>query len=198
MNLRTLFLIHGVIDQVILILTKALHVDTYGLIADDTDCCLLTMTEVEEYLRMVHDGGLAMFVVCKDRILGDTILLTKGLFQKPIGQHTESLSLFMSELQGLFPTLLRNFLQSRLEIKLPDILAYQYPHFFIFSFLLQSYFGHGNLTVHILLGTQVYELTSLLRHTLTTRNQFIVRTIIGLLHLMDLLAQFIVTLYEVT
>lgn len=198
MNLRTLFLIHGVIDQVILILTKALHVDTYGLIADDTDCCLLTMTEVEEYLRMVHDGGFAMFVVCKDWILGDTILLTKGLFQKPIGQHTESLSLFMSELQGLFPTLLRNFLQSRLEIKLPDILAYQYPHFFIFSFLLQSYFGHGNLTVHILLGTQVYELTSLLRHTLTTRNQFIVRTIIGLLHLMDLLAQFIVTLYEVT
>ena len=198
MNLRTLFLIHGVIDQVILILTKALHVDTYGLIADDTDCCLLTMTEVEEYLRMVHDGGFAMFVVCKDWILGDTILLTKGLFQKPIGQHTESLSLFMSELQGLFPTLLRNFLQSRLEIKLPDILAYQYPHFFIFTFLLQSYFGHGNLTVHILLGTQVYELTSLLRHTLTTRNQFIVRTIIGLLHLMDLLAQFIVTLYEVT
>ena len=203
MNLRTLFLIHGVIDQVILILTKALHVDTYGLIADDTDCCLLTMTEVEEYLRMVHDGGFAMFVVCKDRILGDTILLTKGLFQKPIGQHTESLSLFMSELQGLFPTLLRDFLQSRLEIKLPDILAYQYPHFFIFhfyifTFSLQSYFGHGNLAVHILLGTQVYELTSLLRHTLTTRNQFIVRTIIGLLHLMDLLAQFIVTLYEVT
>ena len=198
MNLRTLFLIHGVTDQVILILTKALHVDTYGLIADDTDCCLLTMTEVEEYLRMVHDGGFAMFVVCKDWILGDTILLTKGLFQKPIGQHTESLSLFMSELQGLFPTLLRNFLQSRLEIKLPDILAYQYPHFFIFSFSLQSYFGHGDLAVGILLGTQVYELTSLLRHTLTTRNQFIVRTIIGLLHLMDLLAQFIVTLYEVT
>ena len=198
MNLRTLFLIHGVIDQVILILTEALHVDTYGLIADDTDCSLLTMTEVEEYLRMVHDARFAMFVVCKDRILGDTILLTKGLFQKPIGQHTESPSLFMSELQGLFPTLLRNFLQSRLEIKLPDILAYQYPHFFIFTLSLQSYFGHGNLTVHILLGTQVYELTPLLRHTLTTRNQFIVRTIIGLLHLMDLLAQFIVTLYEVT
>lgn len=198
MNLRTLFLIHGVIDQVIFILTKALHVDTYGLIADDTDSSLLTMAEVEEYLRMVHNRGLAMFVVCKDRILGDTILLTKGLFQKPIGQHTEALPLFMSELQGLFPTLLGNLLQSRLEIKLPDILAYQYPHFFIFTLSLQSYFGHGNLTVHILLGTQVYELTSLLRHTLTTRNQFVVRTIIGLLHLMDLLAQFIVTLYEVT
>ena len=148
-----------------------------------------------------------MFIVCKDGILRDAIFFTKGLFQELIGQHTETLSLFVTELQGLLPPLLRDLLQSRLEIKLPDILAYQYPHlslftfllFYLFTFLLfQSYFGHGNLTVHILLGTQVYELTSLLRHTLTTCNQFVVRTIIGLLHLMDLLAQLIVTLYEVT
>ena len=69
-----------------------------------------------------------MLIVFKDRILRDTVALTKRLLQQEIRQHTEPLSLFMFELQRLLPPLLRNFLQRRLEIKRPYILTHQSNH----------------------------------------------------------------------
>ena len=92
--------------------------------ANGTNGCLLAMAEIEEYFRMTYDEWFAMLVVFEDRILCNAIFLTKGLFQQLIGQHTEALSLFVTELQGLLPSLLRDLLQSRLEIKFSNIFAH--------------------------------------------------------------------------
>ena len=64
--------------------------------------------------------------------------------------------------------------------------------------LLQSEFWHGDFAVGVFLGTEIYEFTAFLRHTLTPRDEFIVGTVVGLHRLVEFLTEVVITLHEVT
>ena len=64
--------------------------------------------------------------------------------------------------------------------------------------LLQSEFWHGDLAVGVFLGTEIYEFTAFLRHTLTPRDEFVVGTVVGLHRLVEFLTEFVIPLHEVT
>jgi hypothetical protein len=67
------------------------------------------MAEIEEYLRMPVQRGLAILIIIEYRVLRDTIFLAESLLQQLISQHTESPSLLMLEFQGLLTALLQRF-----------------------------------------------------------------------------------------
>ena len=161
--------IHRVLRQRILIRTDRLHIDSHGRVTDHAGSSLLAVTEVEIDLWMSDDTRLPMRVVFKDRILCDTIILAEALLQQLVGQHAESLALLKLELQRLFPSLRRNLLQCRLKV------------FTITYSLLQPKFRHWYFSVGILLGSQGYQLLSLLHNALPTRYQLVVRKVVSFL-----------------
>ena len=81
---------------------------------------------------MAHNAGFAVLVIVEDGVIGDAILVTQALLQQLVGQHAQTLPLFVFKLQGLLAALLRNLTQRCLQIKIPYLLAYIYSHFLFF------------------------------------------------------------------
>ena len=69
-----------------------------------------------------------MFIIDKLRVILHAVHLFQAPFQQLIGQHTEPLPQFVSELESLLTSLLRNLLESRSEVKVPYLLTQKYVH----------------------------------------------------------------------